>query len=339
MLQRISINYERIHKALWLFIFLIGVLVIKPCILNVLKSNILSIELVKLASTYGNSLDSIRIPLEESNQLIEKFLQYQIPGLESCSDQYLLAYLKFWSSDYDKVIDQLAGRQNHRVRPPADLLLGYAYWHNNQTKEAINIWSKVPSVSNYFMLQAIMAENNRNYLWAEKNFQPVLLIDPGWVEAGAGYWYVRSMWLLEQNDSNPADIEAALEKAINLNIDSPRRQLRLGVALLNAHKLGLAEICLTNAIRLLPSSHWPFFYLGNVYYRSEEYKLAEKYYSNAIKLSPEFGRAHYWMARTLVRLDQEEEALGYYRTAVELIPDNTELMAEFTALEERFGKR
>jgi tetratricopeptide (TPR) repeat protein len=328
----------RFRAVAWLLFLLTLAFLLALRIPVVLRYNGAVVQLAKNVVSSDSDPNPIHLETEQRQSLVLQFQRLQNQMGEGSMVRYHLGQLAFWSGDYGETINQLKPRPGERSSPLVKLLLGYALWNTGQVDEAVATWRSAPDIRYYLLHQAGKAEYERDYQSAENIYRTTMAVAPGWAAAEAGYWFAHSMNLLQEEEHDPSVMDRAVEQAIRRNPEVFRRQLRLGAELFYQRKLELAKTSLMLAIQLEPSSNWPRYYLGLVYYTEQEYQLAEDKLIETLEIAPDFARGHHWLARTLVQLGRDEEALIHYREALRLLPEDQKLADELKALEARLNK-
>jgi tetratricopeptide (TPR) repeat protein len=331
-----AFGIKRQSKSTILFLVTLIVLLmqIKKIYPN-LKSNLMVVQMAKIVSS--SILDNIDFSSDNVRLLEKGFYHLTDQVDDSFLYWYHMGQLAYLAGEYEKVIALLEPQLQYREFPLSSLMLGSAFWKMNKIDEAILSWRPVKNIGTFFLIQALKAEDERNYQLAEENYQKLLALSPDCSEARSGYLFVHSINLMDDPNSDPLELEEVVIQALSQNNALVSRQLRLGVALYQTRKLELAKIALQRAIAVEPKSHWPKYYLGLVYFAEGDYSDAEEMLLEAVEIAPNYARGHQWLARTMIKLGKNNLALSHYRLAAKLLPDDTALVNEFETFMENMG--
>ena len=326
-------------KFLFTAVGLLGLVLLAATLVEVIprvvRSNLAMIALVETIIPLEEDMIAIEIPREQAEALERAFIVQNRSIEASPLLAYHLAQLEYWSGNSVNAINYLELADDDLVSPFKSLLLGHINWNSGEIEKAVEAWRSDPRIRHYFRNQAIHAENSQEFDHVEINLHKAISIEPDWELAQAGYWFGRSMHLMEGNEIDYSELYEAAEKAINLNPTSGRRQLWLGRGLMYANVLDLAEIALHNAADLEPNIYWPSYYLGITYFRMQNYYSSIRHFTRALEIAPDFGHAHFHLARSLIRIGEDNNALSHLRIAVQLTPDNPSFLTELESLETR----
>jgi tetratricopeptide (TPR) repeat protein len=251
-------------------------------------------------------------------------------GINQASVGYHLALMELWSENPTRSIEVLERTYNTRLVPYADFLYGYLLWTSGEVENSRSVLAQIPETKRFFENMVFATESSQDYELMEFGYWELSSLDPESVTAQGGYWYSKSLNLLNRIDPEEGELETALAHTLEFNSDEDSRLLNLGRMLVLTKRYVLAEPILERAVDVNDArSHWANYYLGLAYYYQGKYDLAEKLFLQTVEINPDFGRGYHWLARTLVKAGRAEEAKIPYEKALENLPEDESLLLEY----------
>lgn len=166
-------------------------------------------------------------------------------------------------------------------------------------------------------MKAMMLVDQGHLPGAKKLLEDICRIDRLDAEA----WFMLGVVCRQSRDNEGAAI-SALQKAIQLGLESVQVYATLGDALLHADRLEEAVTYLRNVVRLEPSNSEAHARLGRVLQTLDHLAEAESCYRNALQLQPHWAAMHTSLGSVLCAQGRIEEAIASHQRAVELAPND-----------------
>ncbi|MBI3474876.1 MAG: tetratricopeptide repeat protein [Acidobacteria bacterium] len=213
------------------------------------------------------------------------------------------------------------------------LNIGLAYYRQNDFLSAIppfeSVVKQLPdSYQARYLLGLCYFFNDR---WADT----IDALEPLWGQASSQVYYLYVLAHAAEQAHNPALVERAQSRLVEVGQDTPQYRLILGKAHYNRGEYDDALRELEAAVLADPKLPFVHFNLGLTYVRKQDYERAHAEFKKDLEIDPDVAFTYEQLGSLESTLRQDDEASNNYRRAVKLDPRLASAHMGLAKIEER----